>query len=159
MTDDVTALVAKVQQWKRLTDSLGTFAYIHGITKTADSMDVAAFADELAAALAERDAEIGSYQHESALIDADTQRGITDCSTPLFQRVRNIVEQLEQAEAALAACQREKDALTIIVADFQQAEREWQASHRVFGEPWQKRHDAERRVLAAALRPSPGERP
>lgn len=29
---------------------------------------------------------------------ADTKRGITDCSTPLFQRVRNIVEQLECAE-------------------------------------------------------------
>jgi hypothetical protein len=36
------------------------------------------------------------------LIDVVSQRGITDCSTPLFVRVRNIVEQLEKVEAELA---------------------------------------------------------
>jgi hypothetical protein len=38
-------------------------------------------------------------EHERAMIEADTRRGITDCSTPLFQRVRNIVEELTATEA------------------------------------------------------------
>lgn len=37
--------------------------------------------------------------HELSLIAADTMRGVTDCSTPLFQRVRNIVEMLKAVEA------------------------------------------------------------
>lgn len=37
--------------------------------------------------------------HELSLIAADTMRGVTDCSTPLFQRVRNIVELLNAVEA------------------------------------------------------------
>ena len=61
----------------------------------ARAKDAASHAAELAA----KDAEIGSYKHEHALLEADTMRGITDCSTPIFQRVRNIVEQLEAAES------------------------------------------------------------
>lgn len=56
-------------------------------------------------------AELGGYRHKSALIDASTKRGITDCSTPLFQRVRNIVEQLEAAEAARATLEAQVRAL------------------------------------------------
>lgn len=48
-----------------------------------------------------------SYKHELSLIEADTQRGVTDCSTPVFQRVRNIVEYLAQAEAALTTLRAE----------------------------------------------------
>jgi hypothetical protein len=47
-------------------------------------------------------AEIDRLTHHERLIDAASQRGITDCSTPLFVRVRNIVEQLEKVEAELA---------------------------------------------------------
>lgn len=56
---------------------------------------------DLQAMTAERDA----LKHEAALIKAATQRGITDCSTPLFQRVRNIMEALTQVEATLADVQ------------------------------------------------------
>jgi hypothetical protein len=49
------------------------------------------------------EAALRGVEHEQRLIDADTRRGITDGSTPLFQRVRNIVEQLERVEAALSA--------------------------------------------------------
>ena len=36
--------------------------------------------------------------HELSLIEAETRRVITDCSTPIFQRVRNIVEMLTAVE-------------------------------------------------------------
>jgi chromosome segregation ATPase len=55
----------------------------------------------------ERDA----LKHHESLIDARTQRGITDCSTPLFIRVQNIVEQLEKAEARCDALTAEREAL------------------------------------------------
>ena len=62
-------------------------------------MEIERLKADHAAAMAAKDAEIGSYKHEHALLEADTMRGITDCSTPIFQRVRNIVEQLEAAES------------------------------------------------------------
>jgi len=46
--------------------------------------------------------EVEAARHSDALIEAKSRRGITDCSTPLFIRVQNIVEQLEKAEADLA---------------------------------------------------------
>lgn len=45
--------------------------------------------------------EKAALLHGEALIEARTQRGITDCSTPLHIRVENIVAQLEQAEREL----------------------------------------------------------
>jgi hypothetical protein len=51
--------------------------------------------------------ELEAARHSDALIEAKSRRGITDCSTPLFIRVQNIVEQLEKAEAALAAARAE----------------------------------------------------
>ncbi len=65
----------------------------------------ASYDDRLADGMLYRQAAdlLSTLQHERNLIDADTQRGITDCSTPLFQRVRNIVEQLEAAEAEARA--------------------------------------------------------
>jgi hypothetical protein len=57
---------------------------------------------DLLAALAQAEQEKAALEHHEALIEAQTQRGITDCSTPLFIRVQNIVEQLERAEARLS---------------------------------------------------------
>lgn len=59
---------------------------------------------ELATMLTTLQQEKAALLHHEALIEARTQRGITDCSTPLFVRVENIVAQLEKAE-------RERDAL------------------------------------------------
>lgn len=42
--------------------------------------------------------ELAVARHELALIEAQTKRGVTDCSTPLPQRVQNIVEALAKAE-------------------------------------------------------------
>jgi len=42
--------------------------------------------------------ENAALLHQEALMEARTQRGITDCSTPLPVRVENIVAQLEQAD-------------------------------------------------------------
>jgi hypothetical protein len=76
-----------------------------GLCYRADEVDAARAATALQhqQALERLTKEIGWRDHERALIEADTQRGITDCSTPLFQRVRNIVEALEAAEAELSA--------------------------------------------------------
>lgn len=76
------------------------------------------FLEGAIAALAAADAhaqeqarELRVLQHEHSLMEADTQRGVTDCSTPMFIRVRNIKEQLEAAEALVRTLQAERDEL------------------------------------------------
>jgi molecular chaperone GrpE (heat shock protein) len=45
-----------------------------------------------------------SRAHELSLIEASIgERGKTDCSTPTFIRVRNIIERMEKAEAEVAS--------------------------------------------------------
>lgn len=63
------------------------------------------------AALDAAEQRVGVAEHELSLIEADTKRGITDCSTPVFQRVRNIVEQLEKAEQREQELRQERDRL------------------------------------------------
>lgn len=50
-------------------------------------------------------------RHELQLIFTDTERGRTDCSTPIFQRVRNICEYLITAEAEVARLTAESERL------------------------------------------------
>jgi len=59
---------------------------------------------ELATELTTLQQEKAALLHHEALIEARTQRGITDCSTPLFVRVENIVAQLEKAERERDEC-------------------------------------------------------
>lgn len=53
-----------------------------------------------------------SYKHELELIDAATRHLMTDCSTPCFIRVRQLVSDLKRIEAdndALRQAMRERD--------------------------------------------------
>lgn len=90
----------------------GPWYCVHG--RSRGDVEFIAAAPRLVRALVE---QLRILQHEQSLIEAATQRGITDCSTPLFQRVRNIVEQLEQADAQLRVVRAERDELQGEFAD------------------------------------------
>ncbi len=105
MSDDLTARVTA-----RLTDadmfnvlSVDQRANTAVIAERMRKIILAAIQPELQDA----ERELGGLRHEALLIEANTRRGITDCSTPLFQRVRNIGEALQDAERRLAEAKQE----------------------------------------------------
>jgi len=83
-----------------------------------DVVPMLRYAAEDREALAAKDAEItrltdseSANGHERSLIDADTQRGITNCSTPLFQRLRNMRDELVKQDAEIARLAEDNDQL------------------------------------------------
>ena len=72
--------------------------------------------EHAAAAVAEVTQERDDLRHSHALISVDIERWRTDCSTPVYQMVRNAVADYKKAERerdeALAEVERLREALT-----------------------------------------------